>query len=47
MDITKARIELFRQIGKNNARIIGPEELNSNGKPSGTRVELILPLLEQ
>lgn len=45
MDITKARIELFKQIGRNDARIIGPEELNLNGKPTGTRVELILPLL--
>lgn len=47
MDITKARIKLFRQIGKNNAKIIGPEELKKNGKPTGTRVELILPLLQE
>lgn len=47
MDITKARIQLFKQIGKNNAKIIGPEELNIDGKPTGTRVELILPLLEE
>ncbi len=47
MDITKARIELFKQIGKNNAKIIGPEELNKDGKPIGTRVELVLPLLEE
>ena len=46
MDITKARIELFNQIGKNNAKINGPEELQVNGKPAGTRVELILPLLQ-
>ena len=46
MDITKARIELFKQIEKNNAHIIGPEELQKDGKPTGTRVELILPLLQ-
>ncbi|RLD27423.1 MAG: hypothetical protein DRI54_01115 [Bacteroidetes bacterium] len=46
MDITKARIELFKQIGKNNAKIIGPEELTKDSKPTGTRVELILPLLQ-
>jgi len=45
MDITKARIDLFRKIGKNNATVVGPEELQKNCKPKGTRVQLILPLL--
>jgi ligand-binding sensor domain-containing protein len=45
MDITRNRINLFKKIGKNNAAIYGPEEITKNGKPFGTRVKLILPLI--
>lgn len=45
MGITRNRIDLFRQIGKNNAAIFGPDELQKNGKPIGTSVKLVLPLI--
>jgi ligand-binding sensor domain-containing protein len=45
MDITHNRINLFKKIGKNNAAVYGPEEIMKNGKPKGTRVKLVLPLL--
>jgi LytS/YehU family sensor histidine kinase len=45
MNITMNRINLFNQIGKNNAAVHGPEELQKDGKPFGTRVKLILPLI--
>jgi LytS/YehU family sensor histidine kinase len=45
MEITRNRINLFNQIGKNNAAVYGPEELQKDGRPIGTYVKLILPLI--
>lgn len=45
MEITKNRLDLYRQISKKNASVIGPIEIQKEGKTIGTQVELILPLL--
>lgn len=45
MEITKNRLNLYRQISKKQASVVGPLEIQKEGKTIGTQVELILPLL--
>jgi len=46
MQITKNRLALYQQISKKEASVNGPFEVKENGITIGTKVELILPLLE-
>lgn len=46
MQITKNRLELYQQINNKEASVVGPFEVKENGITIGTKVELILPLLE-
>lgn len=45
MDITRARMALFKKIENSQAYVVGPVEIEKNGHSAGTRVELHLPLI--